>query len=225
MTDPAKGLSPDSSINLYREQCVILMTPPQIGWRYIQTFAVFGNRAPRDVQAMLTEQFAQSLVRKRFARIFCCDQFADLFFDATAGNIFAVSGSVAAGKEKFIFSKYTTGFGEEVRLFLRDCLEKKIPTNYSFNATKTQEEREEEERQIREEKRQKQLELQKQQQQKQQEQIQQMQQFQQQFEQMQQQMMAMMSMYQMYRQTKQEEEYDDDDEYEDDYEEFEDDDE
>ena len=132
---------------------------------------------------------------------------------------------ITSKKEKFIFSRFTTNFGEEVRLFLRDCLEKKIPTNYSFNATKTQEEREEEERQIREEKRQKQLELQKQQQQKQQEQIQQMQQFQQQFEQMQQQMMAMMSMYQMYRQTKQEEEYDDDDEYEDDYEEFEDDDE
>ena len=149
------------------------------------------------------------------------------FSEDITGNILRIAlelDYITSGKEKFIFSKYTTGFGEEVRLFLRDCLEKKIPTNYSFNATKTQEEREEEERQIREEKRQKQLELQKQQQQKQQEQIQQMQQFQQQFEQMQQQMMAMMSMYQMYRQTKQEEEYDDD-EYEDDYEEFEDDDE
>ena len=134
---------------------------------------------------------------------------------------------ITSEKEKFIFSKYTTDFGEEVRLFLRDCLEKKIPTNYSFNDTKTQEEREEEERQKREEERQKrqkeQQQLQQQQLQKQQEQMQQLQQFQQQFEQMQQQMMQMMTMYQLYKQTKQEEEYDD--EYEDDFEEFEDDDE
>lgn len=123
-------------------------------------------------------------------------------------------------KEKFIFSKYTTDFGEEVRLFLRDCLEKKIPTNYSFNDTKTREEREKEERQRREEQRQKQLQ---QQRQKEQEQMEQLQQFQQQFQQMQQQMMQMMSMYQMYKQVKQDEEYDD--EYEDDFEDFEEDDE
>lgn len=117
-------------------------------------------------------------------------------------------------KEKFIFSKYTLDFGEEVRLFLRDCLEKKIPTNYSFNDTKTREEREEEERQRREEERQKQkqeqLRKQQEQQRQQQEQMEQLQQFQQQFQQMQQQMMAMMSMYQMYKQVKQEDEYEDD---------------
>lgn len=122
-------------------------------------------------------------------------------------------------KEKFIFSKYTLDFGEEVRLFLRNCLEKKIPTNYSFNDTKTREEREEEKRQRREEERQKQLQ---QQQRQQQQQMEQLQQFQQQFQQMQQQMMNMMSMYQVYKQQ-QEEEYDD--EYEDDFEEFEEDDE
>ena len=125
-------------------------------------------------------------------------------------------------KEKFIFSKYTLDFGEEVRLFLRNCLEKKIPTNYSFNDTKTREEREKEERQRREEERQKQrqeqLRKQQEQQKQQQEQMEQLQQFQQQFQQMQQQMMQMMSMYQMYKQVK-EEEYDD--EYEDDFEEFE----
>lgn len=126
-------------------------------------------------------------------------------------------------KEKFIFSKYTVDFGEEVRLFLRDCLEKKIPTNYSFNDTKTREEREEEERKRREEQRQKQLQQQRQkeqeQQQLQQQQMEQLQQFQQQFQTMQQQMMQMMSMYQMYKQVKQE------DEYEDDFEDFEEDDE
>ena len=125
-------------------------------------------------------------------------------------------------KEKFIFSKYTLDFGEEVRLFLRNCLEKKIPTNYSFNDTKTREEKEEEKRQKREEERQKQrqeqLRKQQEQQKQQQEQMEQLQQFQQQFQQMQQQMMQMMSMYQMYKQVK-EEEYDD--EYEDDFEEFE----
>lgn len=130
-------------------------------------------------------------------------------------------------KEKFIFSKYTLDFGEEVRLFLRDCLEKKIPTNYSFNDTKTREEKEEEKRQKREEERQKQrqeqLRKQQEQQKQQQEQMEQLQQFQQQFQTMQQQMMQMMSMYQMYKQVKEEEEYDD--EYEDDFEEFEDDDE
>lgn len=130
---------------------------------------------------------------------------------------------VTSKKEKFIFSRFTTNFGEEVRLFLRDCLEKKIPTNYSFNETKTREEREEEERQRREEQRQKQrqeqLRKQQEQQKQQQEQMEQLQQFQQQFQQMQQQMMQMMSMYQMYKQVKQDEEYDD--EYEDDFEEFE----
>lgn len=123
-------------------------------------------------------------------------------------------------KEKFIFSKYTLDFGEEVRLFLRDCLEKKIPTNYSFNETKTREEREEEQRQRQEEQRQKQrqeqLRKQQEQQKQQQQQMEQLQQFQQQFQQMQQQMMSMMSMYQMYKQVK-EEEYDDEE-----YEEFED---
>lgn len=122
-------------------------------------------------------------------------------------------------KEKFIFSKYTTDFGEEVRLFLRDCLEKKIPTNYSFNDTKTREERQEEERQRREEERQKQEKERqkqlKQQQKQQQEQMEQLQQFQQQFQQMQQQMMQMMSMYQMYKQVKEEEEFE---EFEEEYE-------
>lgn len=120
-------------------------------------------------------------------------------------------------KEKFIFSKYTLDFGEEVRLFLRDCLEKKIPTNYSFNDTKTREEREEEERQKREEQRQRQEKERqkqlKQQQKQQQEQQQLLQMFLEQQQQMQQQMMQMMSMYQMHKQQ-QEEEYDD--EYEDD---------
>ena len=118
-------------------------------------------------------------------------------------------------KEKFIFSKYTTDFGEEVRLFLRDCLEKKIPTNYSFNDTKTREERQEEERQRREEQRQKQrqeqLRKQQEQQKQQQEQQQLLQMFLEQQQQMQQQMMQMMSMYQMYKQDD-EEEFEDDDE-------------
>ena len=124
---------------------------------------------------------------------------------------------ITSKKEKFIFSKYTLDFGEEVRLFLRDCLEKKIPTNYSFNDTKTREERQEEERQKREEERQRQEKERqkqlKQQQKQQQEQQQLLQMFLEQQQQMQQQMMQMMSMYQMHKQQ-QEEEYDD--EYEDD---------
>ena len=149
------------------------------------------------------------------------------FTDNITSNILRIAlelDYITSGKEKFIFSKYTTNFGEEVRLFLRDCLEKKIPTNYSFNDTKTREEREEEERQRREEQRQKQrqeqLRKQQEQQKQQQEQLQQMQQFQQQFQQMQQQMMQMMSMYQMYKQQ-QEEEYDEEFEDDDDFEEFE----
>lgn len=154
---------------------------------------------------------------------------AEHFNEKITGNILRIAlelDYMTSEKEKFIFSKYTTDFGEEVRLFLRNCLEKKIPTNYSFNDTKTREERQEEERQRREEERQKQEKERqkqlKQQQLQQQQQMEQLQQFQQQFQTMQQQMMQMMSMYQMYKQVK-EEEYDD--EYEDDFEEFEDDDE
>ena len=78
------------------------MFAPQIGWQYIHAFAVFGNGAARYFQTLSGKFLLNSCIRERFTRIFVGDQLPDKLFNSAAGNIFAGSIFVAAGKEETV---------------------------------------------------------------------------------------------------------------------------